>query len=266
MTLDRYISRSGVASRTQATEWINEGRVQVNNRIERDAERWVNTNRDRIKLDGREVADAEKLYLMLNKPSGVITSYGDPKDRKTVYEYIKGVNTWVFPVGRLDKDTSGLLLMTNDTDFGNRLTDPKSKVAKHYIVKVNALMNGEEVNRLRSGVEIEPGELTQPCDVNYLRKTEKYSWLEIILTEGKNRQVRRMIEALGHQVLKLVRVQIGRLTLENLMVGRWRFLTREEVRSLMDKRIERRMHKNERMEKSETTEGADAGDSISRNA
>lgn len=241
MTLDRAISRAGLGSRTQAAEWILAGRIQVNNRIERDAGRWVDTNRDRIKLDGREVAEVGKIYLLLNKPSGVITSYGDPKDRKTVYEFIKDVNTWVFPVGRLDKDTSGLLLLTNDTEFGNRLTDPSSRVAKHYIVKVNALVNGDEVNRLRGGIEIEPGVSMRPCHVNYLRKTEKYSWLELILTEGRNRQVRRMIEALGHQVLKLVRVQVGRLALGDLMVGKWRLLTREEVRSLMDRGSNRRL-------------------------
>lgn len=232
MTLDRIISRFGVASRSVATQWIKAGRVRVNDKVERNAERWVHIDCDRVAVDGRALSEARKIYLMLNKPAGVLTSFGDPQARRTVYDYLTGLNSWVFPVGRLDKDTSGLLLLTNDPDFGNRLTDPQSKVRKHYLAKINAVLTEAELERLRRGIEIEPGVMTLPCTVLRTRHTEKFSWLEMILTEGKNRQIRRMIEALGHTVLKLVRVRIGNLPLGDLPVGKWRLLSREEVRQL----------------------------------
>ncbi len=232
MTLDRIISRFGLASRTVATGWIRSGRVRVNQKIERDAERWVQIDRDRVSLDGRALSEAQRVYVMLNKPTGVITTYGDPQARRTVYDSLGDLEAWVFPVGRLDKDTSGLLLLTNDTDFGNRLTDPKSKVSKQYVVKVNARVSDDEVQRLQGGIEIEPGRMTLPCTIRRIRDTEKYSWLEVTLQEGKNRQIRRMIEALGHNVLKLVRIQIGDLKLGDIQVGKWRNLTRDEVRRL----------------------------------
>jgi pseudouridine synthase len=232
MTLDRIISRFGLASRTVATGWIRSGRVRVNQKIERDAERWVQIDRDRVSLDGRALSEAQRVYVMLNKPTGVITTYGDPQARRTVYDSLGDLEAWVFPVGRLDKDTSGLLLLTNDTDFGNRLTDPKSKVSKQYVVKVNARVSDDEVQRLQGGIEIDPGRMTLPCTIRRIRDTEKYSWLEVTLQEGKNRQIRRMIEALGHNVLKLVRIQIGDLKLGDLQVGKWRNLTRDEVKRL----------------------------------
>lgn len=211
---------------------IEAGRISVNGVTERNATQWVDLNRDQICVDGRLISAAKKIYLMLNKPTGVITSYGDPQQRKTVYDYLKGLDGWVFPVGRLDKDTSGLLLLTNDTQFGNYLTDPSSKVRKQYWVKVNAVLGENELNPLRRGLEIEPGVKTLPCEITRIRETEKYSWLEITLKEGKNRQIRRMIEALGHKVIKLVRIQVGNLRLGNLTVGKWRMLTRDEVRHL----------------------------------
>jgi 23S rRNA pseudouridine2605 synthase len=232
MTLDRVFSRFGLASRKISAEWIKAGRVCVNHRIERDAGRWIQPNRDRVELDGRELSVARRVYLMLNKPTGVITSFGDPQERDTVYDYLKNLDSWVFPIGRLDKDTSGLLLLTNDTDFGNTLTDPQSKIRKRYVVKVNARVTDAEICCLRLGVAIELGVITLPCGVKRLRETEKYSWLEMTLTEGKNRQIRRMIESLGHKVLKLVRVQIGHLLLRDLAVGKWRILTRGEVERL----------------------------------
>ncbi len=233
MTLDRLISRFGLASRKVAVEWIRSGRVRVNRRVERDALRWVHISCDQVEIDGREISEVKKQYILLNKPAGVITSYGDPEQRRTVYECLSGLNAWVFPVGRLDKDTSGLLLLTNDTEFGNHLTDPDSKVAKKYLVKVNGLLTPDEIEHLRQGVEIEPGVITRPCRVARVRQTAKYDWLEMTLTEGKNRQIRRMMEALEYQVLKLVRIQIGDLELGELMVGRWRNLTRQEVNRLM---------------------------------
>ncbi|MBZ5552503.1 MAG: rRNA pseudouridine synthase [Acidobacteriia bacterium] len=235
MTLDRVLSRHGLASRTVAAEWIHTGRVRVNSTIERNEGRWIDLKRDRIKVDDRAVSTAKKVYVILNKPANVVTSHGDPQGRKTVYDYLLGLTAWVSPVGRLDKDTSGLLLLTNDTDFGNRLTDPQSKIPKKYWAKVNAVLEEEELVRLRKGIEIEAGLMTRPCIVTWLRKSEKYSWLEITITEGKNRQIRRMIEALGRKVIKLVRLQIGGLRLGELAVGKWRELTSAEVRMLKNK-------------------------------
>lgn len=232
MTLDRVISRLGLASRTVATEWIRAGRVRVNGRVEKNAEHWVHLQQDRIQVDGRDLSEAKRVYVMLNKPTGVITSYGDPQERKTVYDHLQEVDSWIFPVGRLDKDTSGLLLLTNDTEFGDRLTDPQSKVPKCYRVKVDCLVSEPEIARLRQGIEIEPGVKTLPCMIRRVRDSEKYSWLEITITEGKNRQIRRMLEALGHRVLKLVRIRLGNLSLVDLVVGKWRMLTRREVEQL----------------------------------
>jgi 23S rRNA pseudouridine2605 synthase len=232
MTLDRVLSRHGLASRTVAAEWIQAGRVRVNSKIELHEGRWIDLKRDHVEVDDRGISSAKKVYLILNKPANVVTSHGDPQGRKTVYDYLQSLDAWVFPVGRLDKETSGLLLLTNDTDFGNRLTDPRSKVSKMYWAKVNAVIGDEELDRLRKGIEIEPGLVTRPCVVSLLRKSEKYSWLEITLTEGRNRQIRRMVEALGRQVIKLVRVQIGSLRLGELGVGKWRELTQVEVRQL----------------------------------
>lgn len=232
MTLDRVISRRGLASRTVATEWIREGRVRVNGRVERNAGIWFNLNRDRIQVDGRDLSEANRMYVMLNKPTGAITSYGDPRERKTVYDYLHDLESWVFPVGRLDKDTSGLLLLTNDTEFGNSLTDPQCKVSKCYRVKVDCVLSGAEIARMRGGIEIEPGVKTLPCVIRRVRDSERYSWLEMTITEGKNRQIRRMVEALGHRVLKLVRIRIGTLSLGDLVMGKWRMLTRREVEQL----------------------------------
>ena len=153
MTLDRVLSRHGLASRTVAAEWIHTGRVRVNSTIERNEGRWIDLKRDRIKVDDRAVSTAKKVYVILNKPANVVTSHGDPQGRKTVYDYLLGLTAWVSPVGRLDKDTSGLLLLTNDTDFGNRLTDPQSKIPKKYWAKVNAVLEEEELVRLRKGIE-----------------------------------------------------------------------------------------------------------------
>lgn len=236
MTLDRVISRFGLASRSVAAEWIESGRVSVNGKIERNRERWIRVKVDRVSIDQQEISEATKLYVMLNKPTDVVTSFGDPQGRETVYDYLQDLKGWVFPVGRLDKDTSGLLLLSNNTEFGNRLTDPQSKVIKKYIVKVNAILSAEELNRLRRGIEIEPGLITMPCGIQPLRQSEKYLWFEVSLVEGRNRQIRRMVEALGHKVIKLVRVQIGALRLGELGVGKWRMLTRAEVKALAGRR------------------------------
>jgi len=232
MTLDRVLSRCGLASRTAARQAIEAGRLKVNGRVIRDSSYWVTTGRDVVQLDGQRLKAARKVYRVFYKPKGVITSHGDAEGRKTVYDYLGEDGPWLFPVGRLDKDTSGLLLVTNDTELGDFVTNPNSHVLKTYLVKANGLVGDEVIERLNAGVEMKRGERAQPVSVRRTENRGKYTWLEVALTEGKNREVRRMIEAVGFKVLKLVRTRIGPLSLEGLQVGQWRDLSSAELASL----------------------------------
>jgi pseudouridine synthase len=243
MTLDRVLSRFGLASRTESLAAIRGGRLKVNGAVVRDPDRWVRPEQDIFHLDGKRLRRARMRYLLLYKPKGVITSHGDPSGRKTVYDLIDPALSWVSPVGRLDKDTSGLLLLTNDTEFANRITDPDSRVRKTYLAKLNALIDDETLARLAEGIMMKRGDFAMPEGVRRVEDRGKYSWIEIVLTEGKNREVRRMLEAIGFTVLKLVRTRIGPLTLEGLDAGRWRELTRAEVALL--RREEARSQKPE---------------------
>ncbi|MFZ0964003.1 MAG: pseudouridine synthase [Terriglobia bacterium] len=232
MTLDRVLSRFGLGSRTVARQAIVAGRMKVNGRSVRDPDIWVSPELDTLQLDGQRLKPARKRYLLFYKPKGVITSHGDPAGRETIYQYLGEESKWVAPVGRLDKDTSGLLLLTNDTSFANFITSPESKVPKTYLVKTNALLSEEVIAQLNAGVEMKRGDLAQPLSVRRREDRGKYTWLDVVLTEGKNREVRRMVEAVGFTVLKLVRTRIGLLTLEGLRVGKWRELTPGEVAGL----------------------------------
>jgi 23S rRNA pseudouridine2605 synthase len=229
MTLDRVLSRFGLASRTAAREAILAGRIKVNGRVIRNPDQWTDPRETAIHLDGNRLRPARKIYRLFYKPKGVITSHGDPEGRKTIYDCLESDAPWVSPVGRLDKDTSGLILLTNDTDFANHVTDPASHVPKTYLVKANALVGDELIARLAQGLEIKRGEWARPESIRCLEHRGKYSRLEIVLTEGKNREVRRLLEAVGLKALKLVRARIGPCTLEGLQVGQWRDLSRSEL-------------------------------------
>lgn len=233
VTLDRAFSKCGYCSRTEAVRHIRDGRVTVNGRGVRDPETWVSLERDQIRHLGRLIKHSKNIYLALYKPKGCVTSYGDPDGRPTVYDLLKGLEEWVFPVGRLDMNTTGLLLITNDTNFSERLTNPSSKISKTYLAKINCLLSAESLQSLRDGITLKNQEKTQPAKIKVLKEKAKNSQLEITLCEGKNRQVRRMVEAVGGKVLKLVRIRIGRLTLEGLEIGTWRFLEKKEVEQLM---------------------------------
>jgi pseudouridine synthase len=228
-TLDRVLSKAGIASRTTTREWIQQGRVKVNGRIIRNPDHWVEAAKDTVHLDGLKVREEKKIYVALNKPTGVVTSFGDNRNRPTVYEYLKELDRWVFPVGRLDMDTSGLLILTNDTEYGEALLQPESKVPKTYYGKVAGVVSLDEYFKLAFGVDIGRGETTAPAIVREVRSSEKYTWFELTITEGKNRQVRRMFEAIGHAMLKLVRIRIGPLELGELPVGKFKVLTRREA-------------------------------------
>ena len=237
MTLDRVLSRFGIASRTASLEVIRAGRLKVNGKVERDPERWVWPERDAIHLDGKRLRPVSRMYLLLYKPKGVITSHGDPDGRRTIYDLLGSNGRWVAPVGRLDKDTSGLLLLTNDTEFGHAVMSPESRIPKTYMAKINALLSDEVIEKLADGVEMKRGDLARPQSVRRLEDRGKYTWLEIVLTEGKNREVRRMMEAVGFTVLKLVRTRIGPLTLKGLEVGKYRPLTQREITALGGKSV-----------------------------
>ncbi|MGO9228722.1 MAG: pseudouridine synthase [Bryobacteraceae bacterium] len=230
-TLERVFSKAGTGSRTEARRWIGEGRVSVNGAIVRNPDHWVDLARDRITLDGKPIATKAGIYILLYKPKGYLTTYRDPDHRPTVYDLVADLGAWLAPVGRLDLDTSGLLLMTNDTTFADHVTSPAHAVSKTYQAKTATLLTEEQLERLRSGIELSDGP-TRPAEVRRLRDGAKHTFVEIVLTEGRNRQVRRMIEAAGSRVLKLVRTAIGPIRIGDLAVGKWRRLTEAEIAAL----------------------------------
>ena len=230
-TLERVLSKAGVGSRVDARSWTHAGRVRVNGQITRNPDQWIDMKRDRVLFDGKPLVARERIYLLLYKPPGYLTTYKDPEGRPTVYDLIADAGTFLSPVGRLDLDTSGLLLMTNDNQFAERVTNPNSHVPKTYLVKASAVLTDTQLQQLRNGIELADGP-TRPALVTRLRDSGKYTHFEITLTEGRNRQVRRMVEALDAKVLKLVRVRIGHIAIGRLPIGKWRLLTAAEVASL----------------------------------
>lgn len=235
-TLERAFSKAGAGSRTDARSWIGTGRVRVNGEIIHNPDHWVDLERDRITLDGKPLRTVEKLYIALYKPKGYITTYRDPEGRPTVYDLTANVGTWLSPVGRLDLDTSGVLLMTNDTDVAERITNPDHKVPKTYQLKAATLLTEEQIEQLRGGVTLNDGP-TRPAEVKRIRDGAKHTFLEMTITEGRNRQVRRMLEAVGSKVLKLVRTAVGPIRLGDLQIGKWRELKAEEVAALGGRRV-----------------------------
>ena len=222
------LSKAGIGSRVEARSWIHAGRVQVNGKAVRNPDHWIDMQRDRVRFDGKPLVARERLYLLLYKPTGYLTTYRDPQGRPTVYDLIADVGTFLSPVGRLDLDTSGLLLMTNDNRFAERVTNPLSHVPKTYLVKASTRLSDAQLERLREGIDLADGP-TRPAVVTRVRDSAKYTHFEITLTEGRNRQVRRMVEAIEASVLKLVRVKVGPMTIGKLPIGKWRLLTPAEV-------------------------------------
>ncbi len=230
-TLERVLSKAGLGSRTDARKWIGAKRVQVNGKVIETPDHWVDLERDNVTLDGKPVRASKRIYLLLYKPKGYITTYKDPEGRPTVYDLIQDAGQWVVPVGRLDQDTSGLLILTNDTRFAEQVTNPDYKIPKTYLVKTSTPLDDKQIEQLQRGVVLNDGP-TQPAIVKRIRDSGKYSFIEISIREGRNRQVRRMIEAIGSKVLKLVRTEIGGVSIGDLPVGRYRELSPGEVRQL----------------------------------
>lgn len=227
-TLERVVSKAGLGSRTEARKWIGAGRVKVNGRVEGDPNRWVDLERDAIAVDDRPLEKAKPVYLALHKPAGYLTTYRDPEGRPTIYDLLPDRERYLFPVGRLDLDTSGLLLLTNDTAFAERMTNPEHHVPKTYVVKASQSLPEEQLQRLRDGLELRDGP-TRPATVTRLREPGGKTVFEITITEGRNRQVRRMVEALGAKVVSLSRIAIGALILGDLEAGKVRALSEEDV-------------------------------------
>lgn len=230
--LARALSKLGYCSRSQAAELIRAGQVKLNGVVRRDPETYAHLGKDRIEVNGVPVASSTKIYLVLNKPRGVVTSASDEKGRETVYAYLPKNLPWLAPVGRLDKASEGLLLLTNDSEWAARITAPETHLHKTYHVQIGAIGDEALLEALRSGVRTDDGDFLRVKDVRPLRKGERNSWLEIILDEGKNRQIRRMLEQTNIEVLRLVRVAIGPLALGDLPKGATRALKAGEKQAL----------------------------------
>jgi 23S rRNA pseudouridine2605 synthase len=230
--LARALSKLGYCSRSEAFDLIQAGRVRLNGATRRDPEAHVRLENARIEVDGQPVASAAQVYLMLNKPRGTVTTASDDKGRQTVYAFLDSALPWLAPVGRLDKASEGLLLLTNDSEWAAQVLSPTSHLNKTYHVQIGRVADTTLLEAIGKGVRTEGGDFLRVSRVGILRGGERNTWLEIVLDEGKNRHIRRMLASLGVPVLRLVRVAIGPLLLGQLAKGRVRRLTHEEKQAL----------------------------------
>lgn len=230
--LARALSKHGLCSRREAAEWIRAGRVAVDGRAVRDPEFPIVRGRQQVSVDGRPIEDVARVYLMLNKPRGLVTSASDERGRETVYRCFEGASLpWLGPVGRLDKASEGLLLFCNDPQWAAGVTSPLHGPEKTYHVQVDAIPDAAVLSGLVAGIDLD-GECLRAFSARLLRSGEKNAWLEIVLDEGRNRQIRRLLAAFDIGVLRLVRVAIGSLVMGELGKGAWRELSPEEVVAL----------------------------------
>lgn len=229
--LQKYMARCGVASRRKCEEIILSGAVKVNDVVINELGAKVEVGSDVVKINDKIISlEENKVYIMLNKPEGYITSNNDEKNRKTILDLVK-VEERIYPIGRLDYDTSGLLFLTNDGDIYNKIIHPRKNIDKTYIAKVKGVFTEEELEKFRNGVDI-GGYITSDAKIKTLQVFNGTSLVEIRIHEGKNRQVRKMCSALNHEVLTLKRVAIGKLNVNDLEKGQWRHMTEKEVEYL----------------------------------
>jgi 23S rRNA pseudouridine2605 synthase len=230
--LARALSKLGYCSRSQAVKLIRDGRVRLNGTTPRNPETPVRLGADRIDVDQEAVKSEEKVYLVLNKPRGTVTTASDEKGRDTVYAYLPPGLPWVAPVGRLDKASEGVLLLTNDSEWAARITAPETHLEKTYHVQVQGTCEADLPDKLMKGVQTKDGDVLRATNAGMLRRGERNTWLTIVLDEGKNRQIRRMLESEGIEVLRLVRVSIGPLALGDLAKASCRPLSSGEKQAL----------------------------------
>jgi 23S rRNA pseudouridine2605 synthase len=231
--LQKILAQAGIASRRKCEELIVAGKVTLNGEVVTELGTKADPTVDEIIVNGRSIAAEKKVYIMFNKPKGVITSASDPEGRKIVGDYLKGVRERVYPVGRLDYDSEGLLILTNDGELANRLTHPRHHVPKTYHVTVEGVPHGTALEKFRQGIQLEDG-MTQPAEADYydIDTEKKQATIRVTIHEGRNRQIRRMFEALSHKVVRLKRISFGELLVGNLKRGLYRHLTKEEIDKL----------------------------------
>ena len=228
------MSAAGAASRRAAEELIVEGRVRVNGKVVTELGAKADPDKDHIKVDGKLINPKQpQTYIMLNKPAGYVTTMSDPEGRPTVQDLMKGIKVRVYPVGRLDYNTEGMLLMTNDGDFAHLISHPSHELSKTYLAKIKGVLDERTLHELEKGIFLEDGK-TAPARVKKVRKEEMNSWVEITIREGRKRQVRRMFDRVGRSVIRLKRIRTGNLSLGDLPEGQYRHLTPAEVRALKE--------------------------------
>jgi len=245
--LQKLIAQAGIASRRKSEQLILEGKVEVNGVVVKELGAKADPAADTITVNGRPLRSEKKVYVLLNKPKGVITSAKDPEGRKVVGDFLKGIRERVYPVGRLDYDTEGLLLLTNDGELAHLLTHPKHHVAKTYHATVRGVPHGDQLDKLKKGIMLEDG-MTAPAEVEYhdIAPDQKQATISITIYEGRNRQVRRMFEAINHPVEKLRRIQFGPLSLHGVPRGKYRLLSPAEVKELRQEATKTHKIQNEK--------------------
>ncbi len=231
MRLQKFLALCGVASRRKSEEFISSGRVKVNGNVITKMGTKVNPETDQVTVDNKKVVlEEEKVYILLNKPKGYVTTVHEQFNRKKVVDLVN-LSYRIFPVGRLDYNTSGLLILTNDGDLTYKLTHPKFEVPKVYIAKIKGTPTKEKLTNFENGLKID-NYISAPAKIKILKEFNGFSFLEITITEGRNRQVRKMCNAIGHPVLELERIKMGKINVGNLEVGNWRYLTKKELEYL----------------------------------
>jgi 23S rRNA pseudouridine2605 synthase len=232
LTVDRLLSKLGIASRGTSQEWVRAGRVRINGRVVRDPATWVLWPKDSVSVDDQPIQDSVKRFFLFHKPKGVITTHSDEKGRKTIFELLSPDLGYLHAVGRLDQATSGLLLLTNDSALSSFLTDPTHKVMRTYLVSVRGEFTETQATAAVVGV-VDGGERLQCHSVKIQKNSGRESHLEVVLIQGKNREIRRLFKTLGYEVTRLRRIQYGPFTLENLPSGAWREIPIEDVKKAL---------------------------------
>ncbi|MFA4916964.1 MAG: pseudouridine synthase [Syntrophales bacterium] len=233
--LQKIISRAGIASRRAAEKMIKEGRVRVNDAVVRQLGSKADAEKDAIRVDGNLfLPEVSNIYLMLNKPAGYVTTLHDPQGRPIITDLLSDVTERVFPVGRLDYNSEGLLLLTNNGDFAQRLLHPRFKIPKIYRVKIKGNLNSSEVRAIESGLDLKDGKF-RPVSFNIEKKNIKNCWVNVTITEGRSRIIRKSFDSLGHPVLRLIRIGIANLYLDDLKAGTYRSLTKRDIQRVLSK-------------------------------